>query len=55
VDRFTVLAVNPFANFEPLLVSTNVHSSCFFVTWFRARTRIRWVALVRSVGLITID
>jgi len=27
----------------------------FFFTWFRARTRIRWVALVRSVGLITID
>ncbi|RHN45481.1 hypothetical protein MtrunA17_Chr7g0231681 [Medicago truncatula] len=41
VDLITILAGDPFANFGPLLVSTNVHSSSFFVTWFRARTRVR--------------
>ncbi|RHN55342.1 hypothetical protein MtrunA17_Chr5g0416771 [Medicago truncatula] len=41
VDLITILAGDPFANFGPLLVSTNVHSSSFFVTWFRTRTRVR--------------
>jgi len=27
----------------------------FFVTWFRARTRVRWVASVISVFFVRID
>jgi hypothetical protein len=32
--------------------SADVHFSYFFVTWFRARTRVRWVAHVISDFLL---
>lgn len=48
VDLDTVLAVDPFVNYKPFFNSMDVHSSYFFVIWFRARTWACWVAFVRS-------
>jgi hypothetical protein len=53
-DFDTVLAVNPFAIFKLKLSYANVHFSFFFffVIWFRASTRVRWVAHVISEFLL---
>jgi len=43
---------------SPILNPSNpmdAHSSSFFVTWFRARTRVRWVALVGGDCFVTIN
>jgi hypothetical protein len=51
----SVLTVDPFASLEPFLIIAYFHSSFFFAVWFRARTRVRWVALVMSVNFCMID
>jgi hypothetical protein len=51
----SVLAVHPFAIIEPFFILVDGHSSPFFVTWFRACTRFRWVMLVMNDNFVRID
>jgi len=55
VDFDTVLTVDPFANLKLFLIRIHCSLFIFLVTWFRARTRVRWVAPVRSVCFVRID
>jgi hypothetical protein len=55
VDPFSVLAVDSFASLEPFWILVDSHSSSFFVTWFRARTRVRCVASVMSASFVRIQ
>lgn len=41
VDLDTVLTVDPFANLKLFLIRLQRSLFIFFVTWFRARTRVR--------------
>lgn len=52
LDFDTVLTVDPFTIFKLYLLSVDFHFSYFFVIWFRARTRVRWIAHVISEFLL---
>jgi len=41
--------------FWTLFNQIDAHSSSFFITWFRARIRVRWVALVRNNCFVRIN
>lgn len=55
MDLDTVLAVDPFANLIPLLILWRSTLHIFFVIWFRACTRVRWAAFVRSAISVRIN
>lgn len=56
LDFDTVLTVDPFANLKLFLIRLQRSLFIFFfVTWFRARMRVRWVGPVISVWFVRID